>query len=68
MELNEIKKALYKQSPKAKLHLIKSGVAYYSALLSDETEVRFDVPFNEMGDVTFYALEEAKHLIRWISE
>lgn len=68
MELNEIKKALYREKPKAKLHLVKSGILYYSAVLSDETDIRFNVPVEDMGDGAFYALEESQHLIRWISE
>ncbi len=68
MELNEIKKILYKQNPKAVLHFIKGGVAYSSTSISDEENITFNVPVNDMGDAPFYKEMEAKHLIRWISE
>ena len=50
MEKNEIKKALYKQKPKARLLFIRKGSAFYTARVKDgETEesritVYFEVP------------------------
>lgn len=70
MNNNEIKKALYKESPTAFLKYIRMGVAYYSANIrhNDTTNmvVVFAVPVNDMGEADFTSEMEAKHLIRWI--
>lgn len=68
MEKNEIEKALYKNNPTAKLTMIRKGVAYYSAVINDETEVRFEVPVNDMGDATFFSTMDSKFLRRYIAE
>jgi hypothetical protein len=70
MELNDIKKGLYKQNPNAILTSISSGVAYYSAhLLTENCEmiVYFAVPVNDMGTATFLSSMDSKYLIRWIT-
>jgi hypothetical protein len=64
---NEIKKALYKQKPKARLRFIRKGVAYYYADLEEE-RVNFEVPVDDMGDADFNVEMEGKLLIRWISD
>jgi hypothetical protein len=72
MKKNEIKKALYKQKPKARLLFIRKGSAFYTARLKDgETEesrvtVYFEVPVSDMGDAEFYDEMDAKLLNRWI--
>lgn len=80
MELNEIKKALYKQSPDAIFqHATKDGLLYHVYLMDDKqldiwhpketkeiTLIQFIVPFNEIGDVKWGAKMEAKLLIRYI--
>jgi hypothetical protein len=54
MEKNEIKKALYKQNPKAEFKFIRKGVSYYLAIIESENyepvEIRFEVPVSDMGD------------------
>ena len=70
MEKNEIKKALYKQNPKAEFKFIRKGVSYYSAIIESESEpveIRFEVPVSDMGDADFEYLMNSKYLIRWIS-
>jgi hypothetical protein len=74
MELNNIKKALYKQNPRARFQFIRSGIAYYIAPITDGTidqetkiEVTFEVPVVDMGIAEFHDVMDAKHLIRWIS-
>lgn len=71
MEKNEIKKALYKQNPKAVFKLIRKEVAYYSTIIESENyepvEIRFEVPVSDMGDADFEYLMDSKYMIRWIS-
>lgn len=69
MELNTIKKELYKQKPTATLVQIQNGQASYGAtLLFDNIDVgiRFEVPVDDMGTAIFYNEMDAKLLIRWI--
>ena len=74
MELNEIKKALYKQNPTAIISKItKSGLLYDTSVQTGgyapfETweEVSFLIPLEEIGDAVFRTGMEAKLLIRWI--
>lgn len=66
MEKNEIKKALYKQNPKAVLDYIRKGNAYYFTVLEDGTKINFEVPVNDMGDADFLAHMDSKLLNRWI--
>ncbi len=70
MEKNEVKKALYKQNPKAEFKLIRKGVAYYLTIIESESEpvqINFEVPVDDMGDADFEPFMDAKFLIRWIS-
>lgn len=69
MELNEIKKALYKQSPDAIMFCInKNGINYEASIINEGSNVHltFVVPINDMGDADFLPTMEAKLLIRWI--
>ncbi|MCP9200282.1 hypothetical protein MKO06_10205 [Gramella sp. GC03-9] len=68
MELNEIKKALYKQNPEAILQFIRIKVAYYEASLEDGTKIRFEVPVDDMGSTDFFPTMDSKLLIRWINK
>lgn len=65
MSNTEIKKALYKQKPEARIIYIRKGVAYYYADLK-EKRVHFEIPVNDMGDADFLPRMEAKLLGRWI--
>lgn len=75
MQLTEIKKALYKQKPKADLiNVTKSGVLYIT-VISIEIEggptvrvpIRFLVPLEEIGDAVFGPQGvESQLLIRYI--
>lgn len=70
MEKNEIKKALYKQKPTAKLEFIRVGVAYYSTEIKDgdnDFTVSFQVPVDDMGDADYFPEMDAKLLIRYIA-
>ncbi len=66
MEINEIKKALYKQNPKAGIVFIRKGVAYYRCMLEDGESIQFEVPVSDMGDADFHNEMEAKLLIRYM--
>ena len=65
MNLNEIKKAILKQKPQARLSYIRKGSAYYYADLTEQ-RVHFEIPVSDMGDADFGAVMEAKLLNRWI--
>lgn len=62
---NEIKKALYKEAPKAKLEFIRKGLVYYTCMAGGETVV-FVVPVSDMGDADFLVEMDAKFLQRYI--
>ena len=66
MEKIEIKKALYKQKPKARIKFIRMGTAYYYADL-EEKRIQFEIPVDDMGDADFLPEMEAKLLQRWIN-
>lgn len=65
MEINEIKKILYKTSPKAELQFIRKGKVYYKSEL-ENLSVNFEIPVEDMGDADFLPIMEGKLLIRWI--
>ena len=68
MELNDIKKSLYRENPHAVLKQIRKGVAYYSAHIpSADKVVHFEVPVSDMGDADFLSHMDSKLLIRWIA-
>lgn len=62
----EIKKALYKEKPKAFLQQIRMGNAYYTTFLAQGEVITFCVPVEEMGDTDFHTEMDAKLLQRWI--
>lgn len=67
MELNDIKKALYKENPNAIIRHIRNGFAYYSANIeSADIMVKFKIPVADMGDADFLPTMDSKLLIRWI--
>lgn len=72
MNINEIKKALYKEKPVAKLDylhgeiVVRGGIVRYKALLQDETEVYYEVKVSEMGDADLLVEMPAQLLIRYI--
>lgn len=68
MELNEIKKELYKQKPIATLQKIDNITKdhWYKAVLSSGQEIIFVVNPLDMGDAKFGKKMEAHLLIRWI--
>lgn len=65
-KVNEIKKALYKEKPKAVLTYIRKGAAYYFTSLNNGERVDFKVPIEDMGDADFQVHMDAALLIRWI--
>lgn len=76
MELNEIKKSLYKEKPTATIiHVSKSGVlysTYFDTGKLDEFSKRkyenvyFQVPIDDMGESAFLKDMPAQLLIRYI--
>jgi len=65
MEKNEIKKALYKEKPKAIKVIDYDQVRIYEASTS-LGNITFEVPFREMGENIFSDSIEAQLLIRWL--
>jgi hypothetical protein len=74
MELNEIKKRLYKSKPKASfVKATKSGLMYVVSLSGSEDgtmgawiNVYFLIPLLEIGEATFEPLVESQLLIRYM--
>lgn len=69
MTRTEIRKALYKQKPIAKLDKIFMGKAYYSTIvqISEAIEtLNFEVPCDDMGEAEFGVVMPAKELGRWV--
>lgn len=74
MEINEIKKSLYKEKPIAKktaqiMGLVDPPImlhAEYKCKLANGTTVIFAVPRKEMGEKPFDDEMPAQLLIRWI--
>jgi hypothetical protein len=75
MELNEIKKALYKQKPTATFQRANKTGLFYEAIISIPTGesfasrtqyIYFLIPLEEIGDATFETEEESQLLIRYI--
>lgn len=75
MELNEIKKGLYRDKPFAELiHIKKEGILYSAAIASSSTVdgkkvlqiISFLVPLTDIGDAVFLKEMPAQLLIRYI--
>lgn len=66
MNKNEIKKALYRQKPIARLDFIRKGVAYYTTQINDINIARFEIPVDDMGGADLFVEMDAKLLIRWL--
>jgi len=65
MELNEIKKKLYKENPTAVLHSVrKDGILYTTGF--GENTINFRVPLDELGETVWERNIDAKLLIRYI--
>lgn len=74
MELNDIKKALYKQGPIAKFMVANKDGLQYACIIQDfskpiveSQQVSFCIPFSDIGDAKFVDVMEAKLLNRWIT-
>jgi len=63
--LNDLKKQIYKEKPKATLLYIRKGNATYKANLTDD-KVLFEVPVSDMGNADFLPEMDAKLLNRWL--
>ncbi len=71
MNLEVIKKELYKQNPIAELGFETDLAKAYSAEIvieGNEEIIDFIVPFADMGTTVFGETMEAKFLIRWIKK
>lgn len=69
MEKNEIKKALYKQNPRAELmNVTKERIFYIAKIQVEDQEkvLRFFIPLGDIEDAKFEWLMDAKLLIRWL--
>lgn len=69
MNINDIKKQLYKQKPFARLQRIVKNTAIYSTdgLQPLVNTIHFHVPIDDMGDAVFYPEMESHLLIRYLS-
>lgn len=65
MSLNDIKKILYKENPRAIFMRIQKGHASYRTIAGGEF-IFFQVPIADMGDAAFEREMDSKLLIRYI--
>ena len=65
MELNEIKKILYKENPKAELDEIRDETVWYSTSINDIV-ILFKIPMFDTKGASFFSEMDSKYLIRWI--
>ena len=64
---NEIKKLLYKEKPSAVFRKVnKSGILYTADFADKTIDVRFLIPFSDIGDADFSHTMQAQLLIRWL--
>jgi hypothetical protein len=66
MELNEIKKLLYKENPVAKFMFLTKDAICYTAGHEDSVIV-FTIPQSDVDNGIFKVEMDSKHLIRWIN-
>lgn len=66
MDLNTVKKALYKEKPVANFVDENEGFFFYNTRLESGTQVIFRVNKDELGETRLELKEPAQHLIRWI--
>jgi len=66
MNMNELKKSIYKNNPIAELLFARKGVLVYSSHVP-ECAITFSIPMDDMGEADFFPTMRAKYLIRWIS-
>lgn len=66
MELNEIKKALYKEKPLAKRLFMDDNVARYEAKTKDG-ECYFVIPLNDAHGANLQDTMPSQLLIRWLN-
>jgi len=65
MDKNELKKVIYKTQPIAiLLNVRKDGLSYAASV--DNKIVKFFIPYDEIGEVVWFAEMPAKLLIRYL--
>lgn len=65
MDLNEVKKSLYKENSVAILYQVRKDGIMYTTGFGDKT-ITFRVPLNELGETIWKTEMPAKLLIRYI--
>ena len=69
MELNEIKKDLYKQKPMAQLiSVTREKLLYSCEIIEGPYPIYFSAPISDIGDAVFYPEMASQLLIRYIVE
>ncbi len=66
MELNEIKKQLYREKPTASMVSVKKTGIVYNCPFNNEEGLFFEVPLTDIGDAIFFHSMPAQQLIRWL--
>ena len=64
MDINEVKKLVYKQNPRANMYNISKEGILYSAEI-DEKVITFLIPLSDI-DANFFPEMDAKLLLRWL--
>lgn len=67
MNKNEIKKAIYREKPRAFATIIVDGHLYFMCHLEDKSSPTFKIPIEELKGATWDCQEmDAKLLLRWL--
>ena len=66
MNLNDIKKFLYKENPPAGIISVRKDGILYKTHTEDGNTFSFLIPLNEIGEVIWERLMPAKLLIRYL--
>ena len=66
MDINEVKKILYKNNPTAKIISVRSDGIVYRAYSGDNISITFLVPLSEIGTTVWFNEMDSKLLIRYL--
>jgi len=70
LDINEIKKRLYREKPLAIFERATKSNLWYRCTFGEKHEdgwtIYFDIPINDIEDATFERFMPAQQLIRWL--
>lgn len=64
-EKNELKKVIYKVTPKATFIKVRDGIMYYESIV-DGNLIEYRIPLSDTQEADFLPEMDGKYLLRWI--